>query len=49
MTGAPRIAFYTDSAIVGGAEISLGVLLSELDPAFEAVVTGTDPGSWTGW
>ena len=44
MTGAPRIAFYTDSAIVGGAEISLGVLLSELDPAFEAVVTGTDPG-----
>lgn len=44
MTASPRIAFHTDSAIVGGAEISLGWLLSELDPKIEAVITGTDRG-----
>ena len=38
----PRIALYTDSTFVGGAETSLGHLAAELDPALEVVVLGVD-------
>jgi glycosyltransferase involved in cell wall biosynthesis/O-antigen/teichoic acid export membrane protein len=35
-----RLAVYTDAAIVGGAEQSLGNLLARLDPAIDVVVLG---------
>jgi glycosyltransferase involved in cell wall biosynthesis len=38
----PRICVYTDSTLVGGAETSLGHLVSELDPALDVVVLGVD-------
>jgi len=43
MSNTTTIAFYTDSPIFGGAEGSLGNLLSELDPVFEVVVVGVEP------
>jgi glycosyltransferase involved in cell wall biosynthesis len=44
ITAPARIAFYTDSASIGGAELILGRLMSELDPNIEAVATGIDHG-----
>jgi glycosyltransferase involved in cell wall biosynthesis len=35
-----RIAYYTDSATVGGAEVLLGNLLAELDPGIDAWIAG---------
>jgi len=43
MSSTTTIAFYTDSPIFGGAEGSLGNLLSELDPVFDVVVAGVEP------
>jgi glycosyltransferase involved in cell wall biosynthesis len=39
-----RLVVYTDSVEIGGAEISLGHLLSELDPSVEVAVVGVDEG-----
>ena len=39
-----RIAYYTDSTTIGGAETVLGTLLAEVDRGIEAVVVGVDPG-----
>ena len=38
MSDAPRILFYTDAPAFGGAEASLGILLSELDRRFEVTI-----------
>jgi glycosyltransferase involved in cell wall biosynthesis len=38
-----RIALYTDSKGIGGAEAVLGTLLAELDGELEVVVVGTQP------
>jgi glycosyltransferase involved in cell wall biosynthesis len=37
-----RLVAYMDSVEIGGAEISLGHLLTELDPAIEVTVLGVD-------
>jgi len=37
------VAFYTDASEVGGAEVSLETLLSELSPRIRASVVGTSP------
>jgi glycosyltransferase involved in cell wall biosynthesis len=43
-----KLVVYTDAPLVGGAEVSVGRLLSELSPAIAATVMGTDEGvaSW---
>jgi glycosyltransferase involved in cell wall biosynthesis len=38
----PRIAVYSDSALFGGAETSLGHLVAELDPGLDVSVLGVD-------
>jgi glycosyltransferase involved in cell wall biosynthesis len=38
-----RVAFYTESDILGGAEHALGNLIAHLDGGIEAIVIGTDP------
>jgi glycosyltransferase involved in cell wall biosynthesis len=40
LTASIRIAYYTDSETIGGAEVLLGNLLAELDPAIDAVIAG---------
>ena len=42
MTDAPRILLYTDAPVFGGAERSLGILLSELDRGLDVAVGGVD-------
>ena len=42
MSDAPRIVFYTDAPAFGGAEASLGILLSELDPRFEVAIAAVE-------
>jgi glycosyltransferase involved in cell wall biosynthesis len=40
LTAPTRIAYYTDSDTVGGAEVLLGNLLAELDPRIDVVIAG---------
>jgi hypothetical protein len=40
VTVAPRILLYTDAPVFGGAEMSLGILLRELDRGLDVAVGG---------
>jgi glycosyltransferase involved in cell wall biosynthesis len=42
-SGRIRVAFYTDSGTVGGAELVLATLIEHLSDEFEAVVVGVNP------
>jgi glycosyltransferase involved in cell wall biosynthesis len=39
-----RVVYYTDAAVLGGAELSMGNLLAALSPRVEATVVGTNEG-----